>query len=244
MTPNLTMRGTEFNKDCSSMNHFSGYGIMLMLFFVCTAGGYGDDGIRPDPDAAVSRIVENFNRDWLFAADDVAHGEAAGCDERAFSPVCLPHTVTPVPHRSIDTSRYAMVSWYRKHFSVPRAWAGKRVALSFEGVAKAATVYCNGHKAGEYLGAYTPFTCDITRLLRCGTDNLLAVRVDSRQRRDIPPEGHDVDYLLFGGIVRDVNLLVTDRFRIDRVYARNDTAGDGCLPVVIRMVNGDTTGQQ
>ena len=70
----------------------------------------------------------------------------------------------PVPHKSVDTSSFAVLSWYRKHSTLPAAWQEKRITLSFEGVAKVAAVYCNGVGIGEYRGAYTSFTCDITEL--------------------------------------------------------------------------------
>jgi beta-galactosidase len=186
-----------------------------------------------------ARIIENFNADWLFSVEDVEGGEAVQLPETDFAPVCLPHTVAMVPHTSIDTSSFAMISWYRKHFRLPKTYRGKCIRLSFEGVAKAATVYCNGKKAGEYRGAYTPFICDITESARCGADNVLAVRVDSRQRKDLPPEGMNVDYMLFGGIVRDVALIVTDRLYVDWVYAMRDTLDSASVDVGTRLCNTD-----
>jgi beta-galactosidase len=189
---------------------------------------------------APSRIVLQLNAGWLFAPGTPENAEAIAADESAFRPVCLPHTVVPVPHESIDTSSFAMLSWYRKHFTLPSAVFGKRIRIAFEGVSKAATVYCNGNIAGEYRGAYTPFTCDITDLVRPTGDNVLAVKVDSRQRTDIPPEGKDVDYMLFGGIVRDVALVATDPLAIDRVYACTDSTRNGTVVVTVRVINTDT----
>ncbi len=186
------------------------------------------------------RIVLQLNTGWLFSPGIPENAETITADESSFRPVCLPHTVLPVTHESIDTSSFAMLSWYRKHFTLPSAAHGKRIRIAFEGISKAATVYCNGKKAGEYRGAYTPFTCDITDLVRSAGDNVLAVKVDSRQRTDIPPEGKDVDYLLFGGIVRDVALVATDPLAIDRMYASTDSSRNGTVAVTVRVINTDT----
>ncbi|MFN8009201.1 MAG: glycoside hydrolase family 2 TIM barrel-domain containing protein, partial [Terriglobia bacterium] len=51
-------------------------------------------------------------------------------------------------------------------------------------------------------------------------ENVLAVRVDSREQKEVPPEGADkmFGYYLFGGIQRDVVLRVVDPFHIELVY--------------------------
>ena len=41
--------------------------------------------------------------------------------------------------------------WYRKTFTAPADWKGKRVSVEFDGVYRDATVYLNGHKLGTIL---------------------------------------------------------------------------------------------
>ena len=69
----------------------------------------------------------------------------------------------------------------------------------------ACKVYLNGLQVDEHLGGYAPFSVDITHAVKEGA-NVLTVVVDSNERTDIPPYGHQVDYLTFGGIYRDVHL--------------------------------------
>ena len=84
----------------------------------------------------------------------------------------------------------------------------------------AATVWINGQRLGEYRGGYTPFSFELTPHLNWHGDNVLAVEVDSTERKDIPPFGGDIDYLTFGGIYRDVALRVVPSTFIENVFAK------------------------
>lgn len=181
-----------------------------------------------------------FNCGWLFSgsADDCA---AAGIDESSFQHVVLPHTIALVPHADIDTSVYGRITWYRKHFVLPDIYRGRRISIEFQAVSKAAEVFCNGQRVGEHEGAYTPFTVDITDNVSFNSDNVLAVKVDSRQRTEIPPEGKDVDYMIGGGIVRDVALVVKNPVHVEWVYARRDPARVDCIELTAKIVNAGKT---
>ncbi len=157
-----------------------------------------------------------FNHDWLFYAGNV--GDTTADD--TFQSVTLPHTNKVFPHHNFDESEYQFISTYRKHFTLPEPLQGRRVYLDFDGAMIATTVTLNGHTFEEYRGGYTPFSFDITDILNESGDNLLTVHVDSTERKDIPPYGHVIDYLLFGGIYRDVWLRYVDPVHIHDVFAR------------------------
>src|SRR5215207_1543572 len=161
------------------------------------------------------RTLSKFNDDWLFVPRQV--------DETApdsdFSPVTLPHTNRLLPYHNFDNTDYQFISTYRKHFTLPEAANGRRVFLDFDGAMIATTVYLNGEMIGSHGGGYTPFSFDITDALRAG-ENVLTVWLDSTERTDIPPYGHVVDYLTFGGIYRDVSLRMVEHCYIDTVFAR------------------------
>ena len=55
--------------------------------------------------------------------------------------------------------------WYRRTFTLPAAWKGKRVLLHFGAVDWEAHVYVNGTEVGTHKGGYDPFTFDITASL-------------------------------------------------------------------------------
>jgi beta-galactosidase len=184
-----------------------------------------------------ARVEINFNTGWLFAPKDIAHGQSVELSEKSFESVCLPHCNKIVPHSNFDTSLYAIISWYRRHYTPPLKYQGKRFYLEFQGVSKAAKVFVNGIAVGEHKGAYTPFTLDITDKLIIGSDNVIAVQVDSRQRKDIPPEGLNVDYMIFGGIVRNVVLTVADPLHVEWAYVSRDSAFPDRAHVKVRVFN-------
>jgi beta-galactosidase len=97
----------------------------------------------------------------------------------------------------------AGVGWYRKSFSAPAGWQGKRVSVEFDGVYKDATVYLNGHKLGTHPYGYTSFTFDLTPDLTFTGSNLLAVRVDNSAQ----PNSR---WYSGSGIYRHVRVVVAD----------------------------------
>jgi len=97
------------------------------------------------------------------------------------------------------------VSHYRRTFTVPQSWSGRRVFITFEGVASALELFINGLPVGYSQGGRTPARFDITDLIRDG-DNLLAARVF---RHSDGSYLEDQDFWTFSGIFRDVYLSST-----------------------------------
>jgi beta-mannosidase len=67
--------------------------------------------------------------------------------------------------------------WYRKHFRVKPAMKESVARLVFDGADYFATVWLNGKLLGEHEGTYSPFSFNVTNLLRTNGENVLAVRV-------------------------------------------------------------------
>jgi len=88
----------------------------------------------------------------------------------------------------------------------------------------------NGNILSEHFGGFTPFSVDITSALQPG-ENLLTVYVDSRERKDIPPFGHRVDYLTFGGVYRDVYLRTVHQTHMQDLFVQTQRIFD--FPEVI-----------
>ena len=170
--------------------------------------------------ASPVRRSYELNRGWRFlpqAADNAL--EPAFDDSRA-DRITLPHANVRLPWHSFDDRAYEIVSVYRRHFRAPAAWRGYRVFADFDGAMTASTVAINGHAFQEYKGGYTPFSVELTDHLHPDADNLLAVKLDSTERADIPPFGGRIDYLTFGGIYRDVRLRVVPKTFLANVFAR------------------------
>lgn len=169
----------------------------------------------------MQRIIENLNVDWLYIPSDFKAAAKKTCPEEKFQTVSLPHTNIELPYHDFSEREHCFISWYRKHFNVPKSAKGRRVFIDFAGVMIATTVFVNGQQVGpEHKGGYTPFSFDITDFIQFGKPNVLSVRVDSTERQDIPPFGSVVDYLTFGGIYRDVDLRIVDPVHLVNIFAR------------------------
>ena len=75
--------------------------------------------------------------------------------------------------RSLKSDEYL---WYRKRFTFPESFRGKRVLLHFGAVDQTAKVFVNGRECAYHVGGYTPFSVDITDNLD-GLNAELCVRV-------------------------------------------------------------------
>jgi beta-galactosidase len=167
------------------------------------------------------RQVFPLNHRWLYSDKVVPNGTSAAFDDSRFARVTIPHTNKMLPWHGFDDKEFQLVSLYRRHFKLPAELErGRRVFIDFGGVMTAATATINGRRLGEYRGGYTPFSFELTPHINWRGDNVLAVEVDSTERKDIPPFGGEIDYLTFGGIYRDVALRVVPTNFIENVFAR------------------------
>jgi beta-galactosidase len=94
------------------------------------------------------------------------------------------------------------VACYRRVFGVPEAWKGRRVFLTFNGVASAFRLWVNGREVGYSEDSRTPAEFDLTGHLRAG-ENILAVSV---WRYSDGAYLEDQDFWRLSGIFRNVYL--------------------------------------
>lgn len=160
-----------------------------------------------------------WNRDWQFTT--------AYCEElleKGFvgelQKVTLPHTVAETPFHYFDESIYQMISGYRKVFVPEESWKEKQVLLTIEAAGHQAEVYLNGTKITEHFGGYTAFSADLAPHLIFGEENVLVVKVDSRESINVPPFGHVIDYMTYGGMYREVYLDILDKTCIEDVFVK------------------------
>lgn len=166
------------------------------------------------------RRVFPLNNRWLYSEKGTLTATSHYFDDRAFKRVTIPHTNRMLPWHGFDDKEYQFISIYRRHFRLPQTLRGRRIFVDFGGVMTAATAFVNGVNLGEYRGGYTPFSYEITNYVDWARENVLAVLVDSTERKDIPPFGGDIDYLTFGGIYRDVQIRVVSNTFIENVFAK------------------------
>jgi hypothetical protein len=78
--------------------------------------------------------------------------------------------------------------WYRVEFRAPKAAAGRRLTLTFEGINYQAVVWMNGQSLGSIKGAFIRGIFDVTDIVRPDRTNVLAVRVSPPPHPGIPQE--------------------------------------------------------
>lgn len=158
----------------------------------------------------------DWNQGWSFRRGSQSPWER----------VCLPHTPRL---EALEVSRpYQGEMQYRKTLIADERWKDCRVALRFEGAMQSARVYCNGEKLAEHTGGYLPFTVDIDAFLRFGAENQIEVTLDNRDDPSIPPgkPTDGLDFLYYGGLYRNVVLIVTPKIYLtDAVQANLPHAG-------------------
>ncbi len=131
------------------------------------------------------------------------------------SKVALPHTWNGKDGQDGGNDYWRGQCTYREHFAKPEITAGEdRVYLEFRGVNSSAEVELNGKAVTVHHGGYSTFRSDVTELLE--EENELVVRVDNSVNRTVYPQ--KADFTFYGGIYRDVLLLVVNRDHFDLDY--------------------------
>lgn len=161
-----------------------------------------------------------INFGWKFKADfcdDYLYEE----NFKDFQNIDIPHTVKILPINYINISDFQKVSTYCYKLDKIALSSNEIALLRFEGVANYCEIYCNAHLAGSHKGAYTSFEIDISPYLN-NDCNFITIKVDSTERKDIPPFGGVIDYLVYGGIYREVSLIIASKSRIKNYFITSD----------------------
>jgi len=134
-----------------------------------------------------------------------------------------PPRVTGTPEKGWTTYRNRNpVGSYRRTFSLPPSWSGRRVFLHFAGVSSAFYVWINGIRIGYSEGSMTPAEFEITPYLRYG-ENIIAAEV---YRFSDGSYLEDQDMWRLSGIYRDVYLYCTAAVRIADFAVRTELDSD------------------
>ncbi len=115
----------------------------------------------------------------------------------------------PVPGNWDVENAYANfkgTGYYRKTFTVPSAWKGRKLRLCFGAVYQATEVWLNGNYLGKHVGGYTPFEFDISNVILPGGDNTIALSANNEYGAGA--------WWHWGGISREVKLVRNNEQRI------------------------------
>lgn len=185
-------------------------GLFFILVTVFLSSVYGANYMPPQ----TARKKINMNSTWKFERRDVSGANEATFNDDSWETVHLPHNFQDV---SIAGGRYYRgVGWYRKHFFLDdTSFQGRQITVYCEGAMTVAEFWINGTKLATHYGGFSPFCYDITEYCNFGaTENVIAVRLDNSYQNQVPPEkpdGSTVDFEMYGGIYRDVWLIITKK---------------------------------
>ncbi|MEU3100697.1 glycoside hydrolase family 2 TIM barrel-domain containing protein [Streptomyces griseoflavus] len=148
------------------------------------------------------------------------------------------------PRPPAAPTRYNPVGQYRRTFTVPRDWAGRRTFLHFEGVKSAHYVWINGALVGYDEDSCTPSEYDITDRLKPGT-NQIAVEVYRYADGDWL---EDQDMIRLSGIFRSVHLYSTPAvhlrdFKLDTPLDADCTDAELAVTASVRAYGGGGRGR-
>ena len=194
------------------------------------------------------RAKVQLNGPWKFIASNTLTGaQATNYPDGSWSSVSVPHTWDSVNGVTEHTN-----SWYRTHFAIPSADAGKRLYVYFEGAFQVADVYVNGQHLGQHRGGYTRFIFDATSAIDVGGDNVLAVKVSNADCSDCLPDGTPRLFKGYGGLYRKVWIVKTNKYHVattdyasSGVYITPSNVSAAAPSVSIRtlVTNDDTVGK-
>ena len=170
------------------------------------------------------RSHESFNMGWKFVRYFNASDEAVATEKEPEN-LQLP-SVNDNNWRSLDLPHdwaiegpfsdtlenntgllpWKGIGWYRKHFVVSDNDKGKRIYVDFDGAMANSKVWLNGKYVGEWPYGYTSFRLDLTPYVISGKENIIAVRLDTKN--------WDSRWYPGAGIYRNVWLVKTSQLHL------------------------------
>ncbi|MFC5463516.1 sugar-binding domain-containing protein [Lederbergia graminis] len=132
---------------------------------------------------------KNLNGKWEFEIDHGNSGkdrklyEASSLADQINVPFCPESELSGIGYKD-----FMAAVWYRREFDIPENWKDKRILLHFGAVDYETTVWINGKEVGKHRGGYTPFSFEITDLLKNG-NNVLTVNAVDDNRSGLQPRG-------------------------------------------------------
>ena len=176
-------------------------------------------------DAAVRDTI-SINQGWQFHRGDVKNIAELKSTQSVDDVVNLPHDfligqdwVAPDASERPDNSdagsnvrsrlssrgfKEMGIGWYRYELTPKDEWKGKRIVLDFQGIMLVGDVYLNGQRIGGTDYGYLGFDIDLSKLLKWGQTNEIAVKTDTQN----PSNSR---WFTGAGLYRDVNLIVTNK---------------------------------
>ncbi len=178
-----------------------------------------------------------LNDDWHFSTSFSEELHKTEPQIEDLQNVRLPHTTVETPFHYFDEGTYQKISGYRRVLKAEDGWQGKHVFLTVEAAGHASEVYINGKRICEHHCGYTAYVVDLAEHLLWNQENVLVIKVDSRENLNQPPFGNVIDYMTYGGLYREVYLEIKEQSYIADTFHKTVTVETedgigGCVTVV------------
>ena len=144
--------------------------------------------------------ITTINTHWKFSLEN-----------RSWHSINLPHTWNNIDAYS-DSTYYRGTAFYSKIITMDQELINKECWIQFDGVNAFTDLYINSQFVGSHKGGYTAFRFNISKFLKPGK-NEIKVKVNNELDEDYPPLAGD--FTIFGGIYRDVSLIIVNKVHID-----------------------------
>jgi len=132
------------------------------------------------------------------------------------------------------------VGWYRKSLEIAESSKGKSIFIEFDGIMSEANIFCNGEYVGEWPYGYSSFSLDLTKFIKFGQMNLLAVRVENKPESSRWYSG--------AGIYRNVRLVTTNPVHVAHwgtyIVTPEITSEKGIVSIQTKVLSNDQTAQK
>ncbi|MFE3140938.1 AbfB domain-containing protein [Streptomyces scopuliridis] len=183
----------------------------------------------------------NLNGIWDFAVTGRDAGRPSAFPEQIRVPFVAESALSGIQRRITENDKL----WYKRAFTVPANWTGRRVQLNFGASDWQTTVWVNGTQAGTHKGGYDAFSYDITPQLNGGTNTVVVSVHDPAQTggqavgkqriNDVKPHpGGGIFYTAASGIWQTVWLEPVAPAHITRLDMTPDL-GNSTLRVTARV---------
>ncbi|MEN1679706.1 MAG: glycoside hydrolase family 2 TIM barrel-domain containing protein [Planctomycetota bacterium] len=194
-------------------------------------------------DRAAEAAWTRLSSGWEFYQGDLggpweALRNNVKADTIEWTAVSLPHCYNALDAVSPDEPYYQGPAWYRRTIDCRRADPSDRVLIRFEAAGQRAEVYVGAKLVKEHVGGYDAFVVDITDALDGDPEAQqsvpLIVRCDNSRDLEQPPSDLS-DFMLYGGLHRNVSMAVVPAVSLERVDATPDvTSATGRGSILLR----------
>jgi beta-glucuronidase len=151
------------------------------------------------------------NTDWQFTIDKKAIGNAENWFAKSLPrsrSVNLPHTW----NIEDENQNHYGSGWYQKKINIPANWKNKNVVLEFGAINHTSFIYLNGKRVAENIGdGFNKFIINLNGKLNYGKENVITVACNNDYGKNKVPFGNSFDWPNDGGIIRKVQLIVSDK---------------------------------